>query len=105
MENANEELFHIRDEIFARLDRIEAMLESQVQFNGKQRLDNRDLRLMLKVCDRTLIRWRRSTKLKSFKICSKVYYMATDVHDFLRDEYYLQQKNGETNNASVHEKE
>lgn len=104
MENANEELFHIRDEIFARLDRIEAMLESQIQFNGKQMLDNRDLRLMLKVCDRTLIRWRKSKKLLSFKISGKVYYMAADVHSFVRNEYYLQERNVETNNAFGHEK-
>lgn len=89
MGNANEELFQIRDEIVARLDRIDAMLASQFQLNGKQMLDNRDLRLMLKVCDRTLIRWRKSKKLISFRISGKVYYMAADVHKFIHDEFYL----------------
>ena len=55
-------------------------------FNGKQMLDSRDMRLMLKVCDRTLIRWRNSGKLPYFKLSGKIYFWASDVHKFLREE-------------------
>lgn len=43
--------------------KLETALEAVTSFNGKQMLDSRDMRLMLKVCDRTLIRWRNSGKL------------------------------------------
>ena len=39
--------------------KLETALEAVTSFNGKQMLDSRDMRLMLKVCDRTLIRWRK----------------------------------------------
>ena len=45
--------------------KLETALEAVTSFNGKQMLDSRDMRLMLKVCDRTLIRWRNSGKLPS----------------------------------------
>lgn len=34
--------------------KLETALEAVTSFNGKQMLDSRDMRLMLKVCDRTL---------------------------------------------------
>ena len=67
--------------------RLEMELEALSSFNGKQMLDSRDMRLQLKVCDRTLIRWRMSGKLPSFKISGKVYFWAFDVYKFLREEY------------------
>ena len=67
--------------------RLEMELEALSNFNGKQMLDSRDMRLQLKVCDRTLIRWRMSGKLPSFKISGKVYFWAFDVYKFLREEY------------------
>ena len=70
-----------------RLRRLEMELEALSNFNGKQMLDSRDMRLQLKVCDRTLIRWRMSGKLPSFKISGKVYFWAFDVYKFLREEY------------------
>ena len=48
--------------------KLETALEAVTSFNGKQMLDSRDMRLMLKVCDRTLIRWRNSGKLPFFKL-------------------------------------
>lgn len=103
MMNDNE-ILRFKGEILSRLDKIEKMLEAQFQFNGKQMLDNRDLRLLLRVCDRTLIRWRQSNKLLSFKICGRVYYKASDVHKFIHSEYYL---NGipEPTEEKNHEKE
>ena len=48
---------------------------------------SRDMRLQLKVCDRTLIRWRNSGKLPYFKLSGKIYFWASDVYRFLREEY------------------
>lgn len=66
--------------------KLEIALEAVSSFNGKQMLDSRDMRLMLKVCDRTLIRWRNSGKLPYFKLSGKIYFWASDVYTFLREE-------------------
>lgn len=92
MENSREELRMLRDQLFDRLDKLETMIQSLTTIDGKQILDNQDMRLLLKVCDRTLRRWRESKLLNSFKISGKVYYRAADVHQFLRSEYYAQQE-------------
>lgn len=68
------------------IGKLETALEALTSFNGKQMLDSRDMRLMLKVCDRTLIRWRNSGKLPYFKLSGKIYFWACDVHKFLREE-------------------
>ena len=67
--------------------KLETALEAVTSFNGKQMLDSRDMRLMLKVCDRTLIRWRNSGKLPFFKLSGKIYFWASDVYKFQREEY------------------
>lgn len=69
------------------ISRLETVLEAMTSFNGKQMLDSRDMRLQLKVCDRTLIRWRNSGKLPYFKLSGKIYFWASDVYRFLREEY------------------
>ena len=63
--------------------KLETALEAVTSFNGKQMLDSRDMRLMLKVCDRTLIRWRNSGTLPFFKLSGKIYFWASDVYKFL----------------------
>lgn len=68
------------------ITKLETALEALTCFNGKQMLDSRDMRLLLKVCDRTLIRWRNSGKLPYFKLSGKIYFWASDVHKFLREE-------------------
>lgn len=88
MEITKEEFMMLRDQLFDRLDKMEEMIESLSTIEGKHMLDNRDMRLLLKVCDRTLWRWRRNRQLASFKISGKIYYMAADIHKFLRSEYY-----------------
>ena len=67
--------------------KLETALEAVTSLNGKQMLDSRDMRLMLKVCDRTLIRWRNSGKLPFFKLSGKIYFWASDVYKFLREEW------------------
>ena len=88
MKTTKEEFIMLRDQLFDRLDKMEKAIESLTTIEGKRMLDNRDMRLLLKVCDRTLWRWRRNRQLASFKIGGKIYYMAADVHKFLRSEYY-----------------
>ena len=88
MKTTKEEFIMLRDQLFDRLDKMEKAIESLTTIEGKHMLDNRDMRLLLKVCDRTLWRWRRNRQLASFKIGGKIYYMAADVHKFLRSEYY-----------------
>lgn len=48
------------------ISKLETELEAVTSFNGKQMLDSRDMRLILKVCDHTLIRWRNSGKTPLF---------------------------------------
>ena len=88
MKTTKEEFIMLRDQLFDRLDKMEKAIESLTTIEGKHMLDNRDMCLLLKVCDRTLWRWRRNRQLASFKIGGKIYYMAADVHKFLRSEYY-----------------
>ena len=88
MKTTKEEFIMLRDQLFDRLDKMEKAIESLTTIEVKHMLDNRDMRLLLKVCDRTLWRWRRNRQLASFKIGGKIYYMAADVHKFLRSEYY-----------------
>lgn len=68
------------------ITRLETALDAMTSINGKQMLDSRDMRLQLKVCDRTLIRWRNSGKLPYFKLSGKIYFWASDVYRFLREE-------------------
>ena len=89
MEMSKEEFMMLHERLLDRLDRLEHKIESLTTIGGKQMLDNRDMRLLLKVCDRTLLRWRRSRNLRGFRISGKVYYMASDVHRFLQSEYSM----------------
>ena len=66
---------------------METTLEVMTSFNGKQILDSCDMRLQLKVCNRPFIRWRNSSKLPYFKLSGKIYFWASDVYRFLREEY------------------
>ena len=107
MEMSKEEFMMLHERRLDRLDRLENKIESLSTIGGKQMLDNRDMRLLLKVCDRTLLRWRRSRNLRGFRISGKVYYMAADVHRFLLSEYYRkeEQNRSRKNKNHFHEKE
>ena len=106
MEMSKEEFMMLHERLLDRLDRLEHKIASLSTIGGKQMLDNRDMRLLLKVCDRTLLRWRRSRNLRGFRISGKVYYMA-DVHRFLLSEYYRkeEQNRSRKNKNHFHEKE
>ena len=43
------------------ISKLETALEAVTSFNGKQMLDSRDMRLMLKVCDRTPVSYTHLT--------------------------------------------
>ena len=62
------------------ITRLETALDAMTSINGKQMLDSRDMRLQLKV-------WRNSGKLPYFKLSGKIYFWASDVYRFLREEY------------------
>ena len=104
MEMSKEEFMMLHERLLDRLDRLEHKIESLSTIGGKQMLD---MRLLLKVCDRTLLRWRRSRNLRGFRISGKVYYMAADVHRFLLSEYYRkeEQNRSRKNKNHFHEKE
>ena len=68
MEMSKEEFMMLHERLLDRLDRLEHKIESLSTIGSKQMLDNRDMRLLLKVCDRTLLRWRRSRNLRGFRI-------------------------------------
>lgn len=105
MEITREEFMMLYERLLDRLDALERRIDSLATIGGKQMLDNRDMRLLLKVCDRTLLRWRRSRNLRGFRISGKVYYMAADVHQFLRSKYYQEEMNLRNNKNHSYEKE
>lgn len=105
MEMSKEEFMMLHERLLDRLDRLEHKIESLATIGGKQMLDNRDMRLLLKVCDRTLLRWRRSRNLTGFRVSGKVYYMASDVHRFLQSEYYRKEERNRNRNNKNHSHE
>lgn len=56
--------------------KLETALEAVTSFNGKQMLDSRDMRLMLKVCDRTLI----PALVKSHRKCLQMLNILTYIY-------------------------
>ena len=102
MEMSKEEFMMLHERLLDRLDRLEHKIESLATIGGKQMLDKR---LLLKVCDRTLLRWRRSRNLTGFRVSGKVYYMASDVHRFLQSEYYRKEERNRNRNNKNHSHE
>lgn len=51
MEMSKEEFMMLHERLLDRLDRLEHKIESLTTIGGKQMLDNRDMRLLLKVCE------------------------------------------------------
>ena len=85
MEEGKNEIMELRQMIegcFERQNKLIARLEMELEalssFNGKQMLDSRDMRLQLKVCDRTLIRWRMSGKRRIVRLLMK--WESSSVH-------------------------
>ncbi len=81
------------------LERIE-MLDKKLgklnnaksQLNGEGLLDNQDLCLLLKVSNRSLQRYRSSGILPYRRIQQKVYYLESDVHQFISQEFVYKSK-------------
>lgn len=78
MEEGKNEIMELRQMIegcFERQNKLIARLEMELEalsnFNGKQMLDSRDMRLQLKVCDRTLIRWRMSGSCRPLRSAAR----------------------------------
>ena len=73
--------------------KIEKLNNSKNQLNGDTLLDNQDLCLLLKVSKRTLQRYRSSGILPYKRIRQKTYYLESDVHKFISQEFVYKKRN------------
>jgi len=73
--------------------KIEKLNNTKNQLNGDSLLDNQDLCLLLKVSKRTLQRYRSSGILPYKRIQQKTYYLESDVHKFISQEFVYKKRN------------
>ena len=73
--------------------KIEKLNNTKNQLNGDTLLDNQDLCLLLKVSNRTLQRYRSSGILPYKRIQQKTYYLESDVHKFISQEFVYRKRN------------
>ena len=73
--------------------KIEKLNNSKNKLNGDTLLDNQDLCLLLKVSKRTLQRYRSSGILPYKRIRQKTYYLESDVHKFISQEFVYKKRN------------
>lgn len=73
--------------------KIEKLNNTKNQLNGDSLLDNQDLCLLLKVSNRTLQRYRSSGILPYKRIQQKIYYLESDVHKFISQEFVYRKRN------------
>ncbi len=73
--------------------KIEKLNNTKNQLNGDTLLDNQDLCLLLKVSKRTLQRYRSSGILPYKRIQQKTYYLESDVHKFISQEFVCRKRN------------
>jgi protein tyrosine phosphatase len=73
--------------------KIEKLNNTKNQLNGDNLLDNQDLCLLLKVSKRTLQRYRSSGILPYKRIQQKTYYLESDVHKFISQEFVYRKRN------------
>jgi protein tyrosine phosphatase len=83
----------IMDRIEMLNKKIEKLNNSKNQLNGDTLLDNQDLCLLLKVSKRTLQRYRSSGVLPYKRIRQKTYYLESDVHKFISQEFVCKKSN------------
>lgn len=83
----------IMDRIEMLNKKIEKLNNSKNQLNGDTLLDNQDLCLLLKVSKRTLQRYRSSGVLPYKRIRQKTYYLESDVHKFISQEFVYKKSN------------
>ena len=67
--------------------KLEKLNNTKNQIDGDTLLDNQDLCLLLKVSNRTLQRYRSSGILAYRRIRQKTYYLESDVHKFISQEF------------------
>lgn len=72
----NPELGHVLGLLLQRFDRLEQKIESASQdaLSGDELLDSRDIRVLTKLSDRTILRRRNDGTLPYFKHGGKIYY-------------------------------
>jgi hypothetical protein len=75
------------------LDRkLEKLNNTKSQLNGETLLDNQDLCQLLKVSNRSLQRYRSTGALPFRRIRQRIYYLESDVHKFISQEYVYKKK-------------
>ncbi len=67
--------------------KLEKINNTKNQIDGDTLLDNQDLCLLIKVSNRTLQRYRSSGILAYRHIRQKTYYLESDVHKFISQEF------------------
>jgi mRNA-degrading endonuclease RelE of RelBE toxin-antitoxin system len=72
--------------------KLEKLTNTKNQLNGENLLDNQDLCLLLKVSNRTLQRYRSSGILPYRRIQQKAYYLESDVHKFISQDFVYKKK-------------
>ena len=72
--------------------KLERLNNTKSQINGENLLDNQDLCLLLKVSNRTLQRYRSSGILSYRRIQQKAYYLESDVHKFISQEFVYKKR-------------
>ena len=77
----------IRERIEMLNKKLEKINNTKNQIDGDTLLDNQDLCLLLKVSNRTLQRYRSSGILRYRRIRQKTYYLESDVHKFISQEF------------------
>lgn len=67
--------------VLRRFDRVEQLIASIAQetFDGDELLDSRDIRVLTKLSDRTILRRRKDGTLPYFRHSGKIYYRKSAV--------------------------
>jgi len=80
-------LDRVMDRFDALEEKIDRMSKRHNFLDGDELLDNQDLCLLLKICKRSLQRYRDKRVLPFHTIEGKVYYKSSDIHEFIRNSF------------------
>lgn len=77
----------LSDRINAMDRKLDKLIYSGDKLKGDDLLDNQDLKMLLKISERTLVRFRSSGLLPYKKIRRKIYYLKSDVLAFIKEHF------------------
>lgn len=84
-ENFEAWMERIMDRFDMQEKKIDRMITHHNCFGGEKLLDNQDLMIFLKVCDKTLQRYRKKGILPYPMLDGRCYYRESDVHKLVRE--------------------